>query len=89
MKAEQQMDVGRDNSDREQLTPLLACYRRKKSLQKARDLTIDKRRPIPRGPAEVDVDAMTHPQKLLHLVQSTSSFTREPVHSWAEQHLVP
>ncbi len=64
VQPQQQMDVGRDDPDGEQLTPLLACDGRKKSLQKARDLAIDKCRPIPGGPAEVYIDAMTHLPKL-------------------------
>ena len=65
MQAQQQVYVGRDNPDGKQLAALLPCDGSKERHQEARDAAIDKCRSIPCGPAEVDVDAMTHLPKLL------------------------
>jgi len=88
MQAQQQVHVGSNNPDRKQLAALLSCDGSKEPFQEARDPAIDKWCPIPCCPAEVDVDAMTHPPKLLRLVPSTSPLAREPVHFGAEQRLV-
>jgi hypothetical protein len=87
MQAQQQMNVGRDNLWRA-TDSAPGVPPPQEISQESRDATIDKCRPIPCGPAEMDVDAMTHPPKLFrfhppHVTINTrvNSFLRRAVAS--------